>query len=142
MADLSHLLGRCGSCSRWSPIDLGSGTCDLPSQTSGPMALSDPGGLYTRIDFSCGWHEPEAWTPPPPVIEQLLAKAEDPVDLDRPDLDVYQVFWDDGLSSVASIYMDRKGNRWLAPTNWTSPGLLRNHRHHIIALHPLGPTDG
>lgn len=145
MADLSHLLGRCGSCSRWAPIDLGSGVCSLPGTVGGPTSLSDPGGLYTRIDFSCAWHEPEPGTEPPalhPLAGRGPAPERESADLDRPPLGVYRVIWVDGSSSVASIYMDAKGDRWLAPANWTAPGLLRIAYGQIGGLYLMEGTDG
>ena len=37
-----------------------------------------------------------------------------------PSLGLYQIYWESGGSSLAAIGMDREGNRWMAPTNWTS----------------------
>jgi hypothetical protein len=34
-------------------------------------------------------------------------------------LAIYEVFWKEGGSSVASIGYTHDGTRWLAPTNWT-----------------------
>lgn len=61
MADLSHLAGRCGSCRLWgTQYELGTGYCELPGQPNAPMRGSDYGGVVTRIDFGCLWHEPAA----------------------------------------------------------------------------------
>lgn len=52
-----HLIGRCGTCGKWSEETMGGGRCMLPNETSSPMSLSDPGALYTRIDFGCRWYQ-------------------------------------------------------------------------------------
>ena len=53
------LQGRCGTCRRWSPWSDagGDGSCDLPREPGSPVRLTDGGGLTTRIDFTCAWHE-------------------------------------------------------------------------------------
>lgn len=33
---------------------------------------------------------------------------------------IYEVYWKSGRSSLAAIGITHTGNRWLAPTNWTS----------------------
>lgn len=59
MADLDHLFNRCGSCRYWSRYNLGSGHCELPSERNAPVGLTDGGGIETRIDFGCLWHDPD-----------------------------------------------------------------------------------
>ena len=36
---------------------------------------------------------------------------------------IYRIFWKDGGESLASIGMNNKGLRWLAPSNWTEPAI-------------------
>lgn len=36
------------------------------------------------------------------------------------ELGIYEVFWKGGGSSIASIGMRDNGERWVAPTNWSS----------------------
>lgn len=43
--------------------------------------------------------------------------------LDIP-IGIYKIYWKSGGSSVASIYMDADGTKWLAPSNWVAPGRL------------------
>lgn len=31
---------------------------------------------------------------------------------------LYQIYWKDGGSSLASVGSDESGNRWYSPTNW------------------------
>lgn len=35
---------------------------------------------------------------------------------------IYKIYWKNGGDSLASVGVDEKGDRWLAPTNWTRPG--------------------
>ena len=37
---------------------------------------------------------------------------------------LYKIYWRSGGSSLASIGVLRDGGRWVAPTNWVSPGEL------------------
>lgn len=51
-------------------------------------------------------------------------KVKDALELDP---GIYQIQWSPirGGSSVASIYIDTKGDHWIAPSNWTSPDKLK-----------------
>lgn len=55
---------------------------------------------------------------------------------------IYRVEWEDGGSSVAAVYNDRHGRRWLAPTNWIGPGLLAGQLDAIKSLRPLERQGG
>jgi hypothetical protein len=63
---------------------------------------------------------------------QALAVPAEPVsrlgplgfDPSRMALGLYRVQWVSGGTSLASIYMDASGGRWIAPTNWIAPGPL------------------
>lgn len=57
-------------------------------------------------------------------------------------LGIYRIEWTVGGWSLASVYMDRRGVRWLAPTNWTVPGKLADHIHKIQKLQPLERQGG
>ncbi len=48
------------------------------------------------------------------------------VDLKDCLLGLYTVHWLAGGTSVASVYMDETGKRWVAPTNWIRPGPLES----------------
>lgn len=59
----------------------------------------------------------------------------DPKEIITAPLGIYIITWfNDGRKSAASIYMDQSGDRWIAPTNWLSPGRLDNHRLAIYSL--------
>ncbi len=38
-------------------------------------------------------------------------------------LGLYRVFWKSGGISLAAVGQDYDGNRWIAPTNWVTPGV-------------------
>jgi hypothetical protein len=42
----------------------------------------------------------------------------------RVPLGLYRLYWASGGSSLASVYMDESGQRWIAPTNWVRPAPL------------------
>lgn len=34
---------------------------------------------------------------------------------------IYRIYWKGGGNSIAAVGVLHSGNRWFAPTNWTSP---------------------
>jgi len=68
-------------------------------------------------------------------METLLTRKEEILDCKH---GVYRIHWRDGSSSVASIGGMHNGNRWVAPSNWTSKdsptGLLKDHIESIALM--------
>jgi hypothetical protein len=61
--------------------------------------------------------------------------------LGLPALGLYRVFWKSGGDSLAAIGMNSDGSRWLAPTNWVSPGQLEKHWDDIERLERIEPQE-
>lgn len=56
---------------------------------------------------------------------------------------LYRVHWLQGGSSLASVYMDEGGRRWIAPTNWIRPGpLLARGYAGVASLDRIDPAFG
>lgn len=55
-------------------------------------------------------------------------------------LGLYKVWWKSGGSSLAAIGMMSDGKRWIAPTNWVSPGKATTKGWGgIKRIKPVGP---
>lgn len=56
------------------------------------------------------------------------------ISIDDVKLGLYYIWWIGEGRSLASIYNDKSGNRWIAPVNWCSPDKLANHVNSIDRL--------
>ena len=70
------------------------------------------------------WRAPSGQALAVPAKPCSTVSAASGFDPSRIKLGIYRVHWSSGGSSLASIFMDEGGTRWIAPTNWIQPGKL------------------
>ena len=60
------------------------------------------------------------------------------IDMDEIKTGVYRIYWDDtDVPSVATVYISASGEYMVAPSNWITPGVLKDHAGHIYRMVPL-----
>ena len=54
---------------------------------------------------------------------------------------VYWLYWKEGGRSLAAVGITSKGNRWMAPTNWTTVSTERKHWKAVETVKSLIKAD-
>lgn len=70
-------------------------------------------------------------------ITETTEVCDNKVQINAAETGLYRVHWRSGGTSLASIWCDERGERWLAPTNWVRPGRLGESASDIMLLEAL-----
>jgi len=93
------------------------------------MTIYVPDGLREKMRKSKG-----AWSKI--ACEAFQKQIESNPIKDIP-IGAYKIYWKSGQSSVATIYMDYGGTKWIAPSNWVGPSRLESVLPSIKRFKPL-----